>query len=75
MKSVITAKDIANGFKTSQLGLSPDWIRATFIIRKDQLAKIKALAYWERRKIKNIVAEAFEQYLEGKDVKDYVEEE
>jgi len=37
--------------KTSQKGLKDGWIRATFILRKDYLEELKALAYWERKKI------------------------
>jgi hypothetical protein len=49
--------------KTSQEGLKDGWIRATFILRKDYLEKLKALAYWERKKIKQVVDEAFRLYL------------
>jgi len=52
--------------KTSQEGLKDGWIRATFILRKDYLEKLKALAYWERKKIKEVVDDAFRLYLNGK---------
>ena len=51
---------------TSQKGLKDGWIRATFILRKVHLDNLKALAYWERRKIKEVVDEAFRLYLKGK---------
>ena len=54
--------------KTSQRGLPEGWERATFIIQEEQLEKIKALAYWERKKIKDVIAEAISAYLEDKDV-------
>ena len=52
--------------KTSQKGLKNGWTRATFILRNDHLEKIKALAYWERKKVKEVVDEALEFYLRGK---------
>ena len=52
--------------KTSQQGLKDGWTRATFILRKDYLDKLKALAYWERKKIKEVIDEALRLYLKGK---------
>jgi hypothetical protein len=52
--------------KTSQQGLKEGWTRATFILRKDHLEKIKSLSYWERKKIKEVVDEALKLYLKGK---------
>ena len=43
--------------KTSQKGLKKGWTRATFILKSDYLEKIKALAYWERKEIKEVVDE------------------
>jgi len=50
-------------------GLPPGWTRATFIVRQDQLDKLKALSYWYRRPIKELVQEALANYLKGKRVK------
>jgi len=47
----------------SQKGLKDGWIRATFILRKAYLENLKALAYWERKKIKEVVDEALRLYL------------
>jgi hypothetical protein len=52
--------------RTSQEGLKDGWIRATFILRKDYLEKLKALAYWERKKIKEVIDDALRLYLKGK---------
>lgn len=52
--------------ESSQQGLKDGWIRATFILRKDHLEKIKSVSYWERRKIKDVVDEALGLYLKGK---------
>ncbi len=55
--------------KTSYDGLREGWTRATFILREDYLEKIKSLAYWKRRNIKEVVDEALEEYLKGKKIK------
>jgi hypothetical protein len=55
--------------KTPQEGLPEGWTRATFILRKDYLNKLKALAYWKRKKIKEVIDEALASYLEGKKIK------
>jgi len=55
--------------KTSQQGLKDGWTRATFILRKDHLEKIKAAAYWKRKNIKEVVDEALGAYLSGKRIK------
>ena len=52
----------------SQEGLPDGWIRATFIVQEDQLAQIKALAYWERKQIKEVITEALSAYLAGRQV-------
>jgi hypothetical protein len=58
--------------KTSQEGLKDGWTRATFILRKDYLEKLKASAYWERKKIKEIIDEALRLYLKGKKTKNRI---
>jgi hypothetical protein len=52
--------------KTTQRGLQDGWTRATFILRKDHLEKLKALAYWERKTIKMVLDEGLGAYLKGK---------
>ena len=52
----------------SQEGLPEGWIRATFIVQEHQLAQIKALAYWERKQIKEVMTEALNAYLAGRHV-------
>lgn len=42
-------------------------IRATFIVDKQQIETIKALAYWERKNIKELVFEAFNLLLNNRD--------
>jgi hypothetical protein len=48
---------------TSQRGLHKGWTRNTFILRKENLEKIKGLAYWERKTIKDVVDEALGFYF------------
>lgn len=49
--------------KTSEIGTKHDETRATFIVAKDQLEKLKAVAYWNRCTIKDTLAEALTEYL------------
>lgn len=55
--------------KTSQKGLCAGWTRATFIIKEDHCQKLKAMAYWDRRTVKELVDEALRGYLKHKKVK------
>ena len=55
--------------KTSEKGLQDGWTRATFILRRNYLDRLKASAYWERKKIKEVVDEAFGAYLEEKRIR------
>ena len=54
--------------KTAQRGLHDGWTRATFILRERHLEKLKALAHWERKTIKEVVDEALGSYLKRKRV-------
>ena len=55
--------------KTTYDGLREGWTRATFILREDYLEKIKSLAYWKRKNIKEIMDDVLEEYLKGKKIK------
>jgi hypothetical protein len=50
-------------------GLQDGWTRATFVLRKDYLSKLKAVSYWDRKKIKEVIDEALGAYLRGKRIK------
>jgi hypothetical protein len=50
-------------------GLQDGWTRATFVLRKDYLSKLKAVSYWERKKMKEVIDEALGDYLRGKRIK------
>jgi DNA-binding NarL/FixJ family response regulator len=62
-KNNSSGRERNDGNSTSEAGLRADWTRATFIVRKEHLEKIKALAYWERKKLKELLDEALESYL------------
>jgi hypothetical protein len=46
-----------------QRGLKAGETRATFIVKEEALEKIKAIAYWDRQNIKDIVQIAIEAYI------------
>ena len=45
------------------------WIRTTVMIREVNHGKIKAITYWEKKGIKEVVDEALKLYLKGNKVK------
>ena len=51
--------------KTSQSGLREGLTRATFIIREDTLDRLKERAYDDRKKLKDLVTEALNYYLDN----------
>ena len=55
--------------KTSYEGLREGWTRATFILREGYLEKIKSLAYWKRKNIKEVIDDVLGEYLKGKKIK------
>jgi len=52
--------------KRSEVGTKENETRATFIVNKDQLEDVKAIAHWERLTIKDVLALAIKNYLDGK---------
>ncbi len=62
------SQNVFKSIKTSQQGLPADWTRATFIVRKDILEKLKDFAYTDRRTMKDIINEALKNYLNGKEI-------
>jgi hypothetical protein len=46
-----------------QRGLKPGETRATFIVQETALDKIKAVAYWDRCNIKEVINAAFDAYI------------
>jgi hypothetical protein len=43
----------------------PVEVRATFILDKNQLDMLKAIAYWERQQIKQVLENAISQYIQA----------
>lgn len=50
--------------KTSQEGTKENETRATFILNEELLDKLKAIAYWDRKLIKDVVGEALQDYVD-----------
>ena len=50
--------------KSSQEGTKENETRATFIVNEELLEKLKAVAYWERRMIKEVIASALEETVD-----------
>jgi hypothetical protein len=51
---------------SSQEGLTEGWTRATFIVKKELLNKVKGFAYWERTTVKTVVNEALDLFFDKK---------
>jgi len=51
--------------KTSQIGTKPNETRATFIVNEDTLEDLKALAWFERKSIKQVLNEALQGYIKN----------
>ena len=49
--------------KSSQEGIRDGYTRATFIVNEALLDKFKAIAYWDRALIKNMINTALEDYV------------
>lgn len=52
--------------KSSEDGLQHEYTRATFIVRKDLLEKLKGYAFLQNETLKDIVNEMLEEYLKDK---------
>jgi hypothetical protein len=48
----------------TQKGTKPGEERATIILKQETIAAVKAIAYWERRLVKDIYDEALAAYIE-----------
>ena len=51
--------------KASQSGLREGLTRATFIVKEDTLDRLKERAYTDRKKLKDLVSEALDYYLDN----------
>lgn len=61
---------IERSIKSTQKGLPIGWTRATFIIGEEVNKKLKALAYWRRITVKEVVDEALTLYIKDKQIPD-----
>lgn len=61
-----TLEKISN---TTQKGLADGWVRATYIVNKELNEKVKALAYWERLTVKEVVHDALVNHLKDRNIK------
>lgn len=50
--------------KSSQEGTKEKETRATFIVNEDLLEKVKAVAYWERKLIKEVIDTALQEFVD-----------
>ena len=65
-KSIHSKQSLHSVHSTMKKGLKEGWTRATLIIKDEHLEKIKEVAYWDRKKIKEIVDEALTNYFKNK---------
>lgn len=54
--------------KSSEAGLPDELTRATFIVKKELLEKLKGYAFFEGMSLKDTINECLEQYLDGKEI-------
>lgn len=52
-------------YKSSQEGTKENETRATFIVDEEILDKIKAIAYWDRKQIKDVINLALSSYIKS----------
>ena len=69
LHSIQSKRNTQSKSKTTKQGLKEGWARATFIVREDYIDKLKAVAYWDRKQIKEVINEALTAYLKGKKIK------
>ena len=50
--------------KSSQEGTKENETRATFIVNEELLEKLKAVAYWERKLIKEVINTALQEAID-----------
>jgi hypothetical protein len=60
--------------KSSQQGTKENETRATFIVNEELLDKLKAIAYWDRILVKDVLNTAIQEYVDKKKPKPRPEE-
>ena len=61
---------VKDELKTNKI-IKNDETRATFIVDNDQLLKLKALSFWQRKQLKQILREIIDLYFESIDKKEF----
>ncbi|MCK4934343.1 MAG: hypothetical protein KAR79_02035 [Simkaniaceae bacterium] len=61
-------KEEASSKKTKDKKWADIWECRTLNLRKDYYQKLKDVAYWERKSLKDVTDEAFERYFSKKTV-------
>ena len=60
---------IQNKQSSSKNGLPYGWTRATFIVKEEYSKKLKALAYWDRVTVKELMDNLLADYFKGKKIR------
>ena len=68
-QKIVKENSVPKVTKSTQKGLAKGWTRATFIVDEEINEKIKALAYWDRVTVKEIVHSALTKHLQGRNIK------
>lgn len=54
---------------SSKQGLHDGWTRATIIVKESHMDMIRAIAYWDRLTVKDLMEKIFDDYLKSKNIK------
>ena len=68
-KLATSSKDSSLQENSLTNGLPAGWTRTTLVIREGRLEKLKALAYWERTQIKDIIEELVENFVSAREIR------
>ncbi|MBA7494316.1 hypothetical protein ES702_04891 [subsurface metagenome] len=55
--------------EVKKTGIEDDFIRQTFVVKKEYVEKIKFRAYWDRTSQKEILDNILRNYFKGKNIK------
>ena len=68
--SVLSASSTLRTSSTLSTPSVPEEIRKTYLVRSDYVKRVKDLAYWERKEIREIIADIFATYFDPRDRKE-----
>lgn len=63
--AIVSEPEIVQPTPSVKKGLKGNETRATFIVDENLVEKLKAVAYWERLNIKDVINDAFQSYLDN----------